>query len=224
MDDAQLPSDVVISRINLQLMRSRSILQSWTSLKQEADDGADGLVDNDNEFVTSGDHAGVGVVPKGDSEFAIPTRNSASKDKLLEQLIGKKAANAKRREDAHKSMSASKHAAPKPMVKDVKKVTAEEDSDSDEEGRAAAFTSKKASKPRMQAPAVGEVSDAVNVGVENDVLPPVKWKHRDYGEQDAGGASEKPRPSKRQGGGSYLDELLAKKAKKSKKKKTRQEA
>lgn len=128
-------------------------------------------------------------------------------------MIGKKAANAKRKEDAHKSMSVPKHAAPKPISNGHRSQRQEEDSDEEEEGRAAAFKSKKTARPQAPAHATEDASDGANE--DSELLDRSR-----QGDERLGMAAEKtfPKPQKRKAGGSYLDELLSKKAKKKKSK------
>lgn len=221
MDGIQDQNDVIINRLNLQLARSRSILNSWRPQEQQADDEENEVIDNDDEFVASGETAGIGTVIKNGDESALPTRRSATKDKLLEQLIGKKAANAKRKEDVHKSMSTSKHAVPKPLSSTAaKQPRAIQDSEDEEGGRAAAFKSRKPSRAQAQARAAKDVSDAVDEDGESDASQrKVDRRDRNAPEKDVRGTAVDSLPQKCKGGGSYLDELLSKKAKKSKKKK-----
>lgn len=217
MSDTHDPNDVILSRINLQLARSQSILNSWLPQRQDGDDQRDGAIDNDEDFVTFGEKAGIEIKSAGEDDSTLPTRRSATKDKLLEQLIGKKAANAKRKEDAHKSMSAARHAAPKPVTngtKDVKK--RQEESEDEEEGRAAMLKSRKGNSRK-----VGEQprEDVPIAHDEDNVSGDVQARAVDG--QDGGG-DRSPMSSvvpagKRKGGGSYLDELLAKKGNKKKK-------
>lgn len=222
MDGAVDQNDVILNRINLQLARSRSILQSWTTLKSEsANDEEDDLDDNDDDFYNIGEAAGIGAKVKDNDEAALPARRSAQKDKLLEQLIGKKAANAKRKEDAHKSMSASKHAAPKPLTNKPSTVKTQEESESEEEGRAAAFRPKKSAGALVPPPDVRVMADGDEDDSEN-----LKISGRSSKGQPSEVAKGKPgkeavsQRQKRKGGGTYLDELLSKKSKKKKKQKT----
>lgn len=225
MDSIHDQNDAIINRINLQLARSRSILNSWRPQSSEtSDQPKDEPVDeDDDDFANFGEKAGIGSKVVDDDTSAFPTKRSAPKEKLLEQLIGKKAANAKRKEEAHRSMSASKHAASKPLV-DTQKPRRQqraEESDEEEEGRAAAFRSKRSKKPPEQSQTAAEgvpqmpAEDREESGVANSFSShaPVKAK------QESSSKSRDAKAQKRKAGGSYLDELLSKKAKKKKSRK-----
>ena len=220
MDNTNDQNDAIINRINLQLARSRSILNSWRPQNQQSEQADGEPLDNDDDFKNFGEKGGIGSVAV-DDESMLPTKRSTQKDKLLEQLIGKKAANAKRKEDAHKSMSVSKHAAPKPITNSVKPSKQEADSEDEDEGRAAAFKSKTTGKSQMEVQAGGggnasdEEQDAAEDRPEGVLNLEAKEKSTWKGKE----SKEEARPQKRKAGGSYLDELLSKKAKKKGKKK-----
>ena len=223
MNSTNDQNDAIINRINLQLARSRSILNSWRPQNQQSDQADEEPLDNDDDFKNFGEKGGIGSIAVHD-ESALPTKRSAQKDKLLEQLIGKKAANAKRKEDAHKSMSASRHAAPKPMINGEKQAKREEESEDEDEGRAAAFTSKKARKLQMEAQAGAGVEGSDDGDADPDAAGDdlggsldVAAKNQRAGKTDK--SRDEPKSQKRKAGGSYLDELLSKKAKKKGRKK-----
>lgn len=150
---------------------------------------------------------------------------SASNEKLLEQLIGKKAAQARKKsQEAGKRMSANKHASPKPLSDRPKQQQEDVGSESDEEaGRAAAF------KSRRRARTVEHQQSHVNAlngtnheddigehspGEEAAVTSFAKGKRAALSvDSDMEERAAKRKPT------SYLDEVLAQKAKKSKKKK-----
>lgn len=222
MDDTFDPNDAIINRINLQLARSRSILNSWRPQNSRPEDEDDEPEQSNEDFASFGEKGGLGSRVVDNEESLLPTRRSAPKEKLLEQLIGKKAANAKRKEDAHKSTSVSKHAAPKPMTNGAKQQKQEEESDEEEEGRAAAFKSKKAAKPEPKAKPVQDAqADTLEEGEGGDVARGGMLANKASALQNPETPSTQPeaKPQKRKAGGSYLDELLSQKAKKKSKKK-----
>lgn len=221
MNDTSDTNDAIINRINLQLARSRSILNSWQSQSAKADENQeDDLRDNDEEFTQYDEKGGIGSKASHDDESSLLTRRSAFKDKLLEQLIGKKAASAKRKEDAHKSMSTSKHAAPKPLTNGQMSQAQAEESDEEEEGRAAAFRSKKSSNLQAQTRANEEAADDADEEGQSESMHAIQGLEAAEGKaRENSDAKAEPKAPKRKAGGSYLDELLSKKAKKKSKKK-----
>lgn len=92
---------------------------------------------------------GVGApLPKEIAEGSLYRRRLTTNDKLLQQLIGKKAAK-DRLQAAKRPSSLRTHSVPNP-AKDIKPANADEDSD-DEKGRASAFRSKRTkAKPHDQ--------------------------------------------------------------------------
>jgi len=171
---------------------------------------------------------GVGAkVPDDDLDmFGLKRKSNTSNDKLLEQLLGKKAAKghqaSKSRAQKEGTQSGSKVAAdgrgkPEPVPSD----------DDEEEGRASMIKSKSGKKRKRPLESeVLEVSSADNM--ERDDAT----EGNANGRQDARGAEQKdaessdrdaPAPSRRKSksartGGSYLDQLLEEKARKKKKK------
>jgi len=221
MDGSIDQNDVILNRLNLQLARSRSILSSWTTQPAATEDEE---VEDDADFAPTSERSGIGSKAQNqDDELLGGLRKgkSAQKERLLEQLIGKKAANAKRKEDAsHKSMSASRHAAPKPIEHVQKQAKPREESDDEEEGRAAAFRPKKAAHVRR--PPEATAGDNV-VAEEDDPIPELPESKLNAGVSDAEvpavTAPSIDDRSKKRKGGSYLDEILSQKAKKKKSKK-----
>ncbi|KAF2165592.1 hypothetical protein M409DRAFT_23885 [Zasmidium cellare ATCC 36951] len=221
----QIPeSEIWASRSNVLFARSQRVLQSWIPSNQSNNQQDE---DDESDFKGTRDAAGVGAVNQDeDSELdGILRRKRTDNDKLLEHLIGKKAAEARRksqRADAGKSMSLSKHAAPKPITSTSGKVRvasrAQDSEDEEEEmGRAATFTSKQ--RRDAKTPAYATAGGQADVEVDADAEPPdpreelatVKELVKQDEEQDT-----KP---KRRKVGSYLDEVLAQSGKKGKKKK-----
>ena len=131
---------------------------------------------------------------------------------------GKKAAQARRKaNEAHKSMSNSRHAAPKPLVSRPKQQSAIQTSEDEEDdaGRASSFKSK---SKRINGHGTRESSDMMIAGTKDGSEPYL----------DGGSGDDTTVPSERRNAqrlsrtktsASYLDELLAIKAKKGKKQK-----
>lgn len=244
-------ADIILNRTNVALARSQRLIQSWLPPKPHQDQPAAAAdereQEDDDDFRGDSEVGGIGSSAQratddsGLPEGAFKRRNPGANDKLLDSLLGKKAANAHRKAQALAKSAASgtggggrgAHAAQsatsKPSAKEPqKKRSAQDDSDSEEEesGRAAAFKSK---RPKPSAPPLRRTpEDSVESGGANA-------DGAEDGEpgQEAEGGLEAPRETttaaaavKSGGGGgrkrpaSYLDELLGQKAnKKSKKKK-----
>ncbi|KAK3114909.1 hypothetical protein LTR53_006283 [Teratosphaeriaceae sp. CCFEE 6253] len=217
-------ADIILARQSVALARSQRLLQSWLPPKAE-ESSTTAAVDDDHDFEGMTELAGVGSKRKAADEGVLDglkRRKVGAKDKLLEQLLGKKAAQArvKARESAAGSRAGLKPAVGKKPVIKEKNVESEDE----EEGRAASFKSRKAkvvlapittSEPEPK----GEGVEGVAGGFAEDVSRLVEAEH-----QPPRNAS--PPRAKKQKAGSYLDELLAQKAakKKGKKKKHMPEA
>ncbi|KAK3712931.1 hypothetical protein LTR37_008816 [Vermiconidia calcicola] len=223
-DGTTVDADVILNRINVALARSQRLVNSWLPPKPEESDAREDS--NDEDFRSMTETGGIGSRAAYDDDqglpdsLTLPRRKIGPNDKLLEQILGKKAAQAKRKErDAGKGMSVSKHAAPKPIVgqpKDVQPKSAESD-DEDEGGRAAAFRSRKPGKVTKEKDVPWTLSSGESVVV--DAGPNAAHDHVQDRETTSAMASEpNDRPAKRKAG-SYLDEVLAQNAKKKKKKK-----
>ncbi|EME88532.1 uncharacterized protein MYCFIDRAFT_209836 [Pseudocercospora fijiensis CIRAD86] len=186
-------------------------------------------VENDHEdFDTLDDTAGLGMPKKDETDSQIHLllkKRNMSNDRLLETLIGKKAAEAKRKSQAvSKSNIASNHAAPKPVVSSSRP---REDSSDDEEelGRASAFTSKRKTRDRnLPAYTVGGAHSPAHVHIDaqpedpREDLATVKALANGDQAQKEKDSGEEFKPSRRKAT-SYLDELLSSKKKKKKKSK-----
>ncbi|KXS94194.1 hypothetical protein AC578_3325 [Pseudocercospora eumusae] len=186
------------------------------------------LGNDEEDFDALDDTAGLGMPKKDVSErdsqidLLLKKRNM-SNDRLLETLIGKKAADAKRRSQAaSKSNIASNHAAPKPMTSSSR--SREEDSDDEEEmSRVSAFTSKRKTRHRdLPAYTVGGADSPARVDIDaqpedpREDLATVKALANGDQAQKEKSSGEEQKPSKRKAT-SYLDELLSIKKKKKKK-------
>ncbi|EME41935.1 hypothetical protein DOTSEDRAFT_55618 [Dothistroma septosporum NZE10] len=222
--------DILINRQNIALARSHKLLQSWLPPKSpDQPTSSDPTRDSDeDDFQDLGEAIGIGAKRKttDDSDLGgILKRRRIDNDKLLENLIGKKAAQAKKKaQEAGKS----RHAAPKSLEAQKPKIVRKDvESEDEEEGRASAFGSRK--EKRLNPKRVEEAVDAVAVagGVDGDALdegaePPDPREDaavvKELAREAEGSEAEDARPKKRKAG-SYLDELLAQKAKKKKNKK-----
>lgn len=217
-------ADIILNRTNVALARSQRLIQSWlppkpeSSLSQLEQDAEE----EDDDFRGDSEVGGIGSTAQRDDsglpEGAFKRRNPGANDKLLDSLLGKKAANAHRKAQAlAKSGPGQPQSAPKPLPKETLKRSAQEsDSDEEEGGRAAAFSSKRAKPPKPQRKAPEETVES-NVEAEEvedgeDVKSaPVGAKLSQ--ETSTAGKGGRKRPA------SYLDELLGQKANKKNKRK-----
>lgn len=227
--DALSQADIILNRTNVALARSQRLIQSWLPPKpatEDQDSVHQPAADEDEDFRGDSEVGGIGsAAQKDDSglpEGAFKRRNLGANDKLLDSLLGKKAANAHRKAQAEARGRAGQSqnvAGSRPPVKETAKRPAQ-DSDSEEEGggRAAAFVSKRAKPSRPQPKA----SDNVE---ERDTVVGTGQDEDEPNSSDAGAKAAKETNTPAAKGGkkrpaSYLDELLGQKAnKKSKKKK-----
>ncbi|KAK3708624.1 hypothetical protein LTR37_011346 [Vermiconidia calcicola] len=223
-DGTTADADVILNRINVALARSQRLVNSWLPPKLEEPDARQDTDDEDFRSMT--ETGGIGSRTAYDDDQELPDglapqrKKLGVNDKLLEQILGKKAAQAKRKErDAGKGMSASKHAAPKPLVarpKDDHRKGAESD-DEEEGGRAATFRSRRPGKvtKEKESPRTLSVDESVVI----DAGPNAAHERvRDWETTSAMASEPDEKPAKRKAG-SYLDEVLAQSAKKRKKKK-----
>jgi hypothetical protein len=229
--DALSQADIIFNRTNVALARSQRLIASWLPPKPESEqqESTKAAADEDDDFRGDSEIGGIGsMAQKDDSglpEGAFKRRNPGANDKLLDSLLGKKAANAHRKAQAlAKSANAQSMEAPKPAVKEKPKRPAE-DSDSEEEGgRAAAFKSKRA-KPSKPQPKAQE-NDAED-GAHMDTDTPeasVEAKAAELTLQPPQDANTPAKSNGRKRPASYLDELLGQKANKKNKKKNKSAA
>lgn len=225
--DALDLGDILYNRNNVALARSQRLMQAWLPPKPQAQDQDSTLPtaneDNgDDDFRGDSEMGGIGsAAQKDDSglpEGAFKRRTLGANDKLLDSLLGKKAANAHRKTLAlAKSTAAQPLSAPKPAVEEKPKRPAQDSDSDDEGGRAAAFKSKRP-RPSKPQPKVSEESAESIAGphvADDDVKvdatePSPEPTQQTTTTSKAGG---KKRPA------SYLDELLGQKANKKNKKK-----
>ncbi|GAB7339601.1 hypothetical protein MBLNU457_6199t1 [Dothideomycetes sp. NU457] len=215
----QNEADVIFNRANLALARSQRLIQSWLGpapTSSEAEKTEEELEKEDRElFKPEPETLGVGAkVPEDELDaFGLKRKSTTSGDKLLEQLLGKKAAHGHRASKARVQRDVPQQ--------NNKAPTQDAVSEDEEEGRASMIKSK-ASRKRERKP-VNEPQPEENTANEEsardfepDIEPPAtKMVKEDSDEAEQSSRSAK---SKRKGM-SYMDQLLEEKARKKKKKK-----
>jgi hypothetical protein len=222
--DALTQADIIFNRTNVALARSQRLIASWLPPKPESEnqDLTTSPADGDDDFCGDSEIGGIGSATQRDDsglpEGAFKRRNPGANDKLLDSLLGKKAANAHRKAQAlAKSAAAQPLGAPKPVVKETSKRLAQDSDSEDEGGRAAAFKSKRArpNKPQakvsdgdMEENADAHVAGDDGVGKAIETSPELPQQTN-----IASKTGGRKRPA------SYLDELLSQKANKKNKKK-----
>lgn len=221
-------ADIMLNRINVALARSQRLISSWAPPKPKDEQDATAQDEDERDFKPMTETAGLGSqVSLEDDEVLAGTLHrkklSASNEKLLEQLIGKKAAQARKKsQEAGKRMSANKHASPKPLPDKPKQQQEDVGSESDEEaGRAAAFKSRKRVRAHRQQLHIGALNGEQNEdGIGEDSAKEAASIGSAQGKRVGSplDSDVDERPAKKKAT-SYLDEVLAQKAKKSKKKK-----
>ena len=209
-------ADVVLNRHNVALARSRRILQSWLPPAPPAEAGAHeelDMNDDDDDAGTLNEVGGMGsrTGQEDVDAFGLPRKKHSTNDKLLEQIMGKRGAEAKRKQNAKEGKAAvgSRHGKTLPLVEKPKqeKKRAVESDDDDEGGRATAFKSRKMRSVVVPREIAIEALDREDIGQAATGQP-----------IDASTTLEPAdKPSKRKTN-SYLDEVLAKKSKKKKNK------
>lgn len=229
--DAQLAqADIILNRTNVALARSQRLIQSWltaptTGPTSETSTPGD-VNDDDEDFVGLDELGGLGSTRKADDE-GLPDgtfrrKKLASNEKLLEQLLGKKAAQErlkKVRGAISTAVGMGAHAATKTMPERGKVEVQSEDSE-DEGGRAAAFKSKRPVRAGGGQRVGVEPADVGESAVARE-----GWAGTDAGQAaqtDEAEAEAEQRPTKRKAG-SYLDEMLSQKANKKKKNKKKKQ-
>ncbi|EMC92779.1 hypothetical protein BAUCODRAFT_151186 [Baudoinia panamericana UAMH 10762] len=219
-------ADIILNRQNVALARSQRIVQSWLPPKTEGTKPVDeSQMDDDLEGMD--ELSGIGSKRKAeDDEIGIlgglKKRRLATNDKLMEQLLGRKAA-AERRKTLEKQkgqgMAKYKPLATQPKKEEgaARKVDDDNEDEDDNRGRTASFKSRKQKSSVVQALVQTAEPDA---GSES--LQALEDEEKDS-------TAHAPRvlptvPAKRQKTGSYLDELLNKSATKKKKHKKKKAA
>jgi hypothetical protein len=227
MMDTTSDPDVIFNRLNIALARSQRVLNSWIPSKSEAKEATH--VDDHPEDEFKSMHEKPGLESKAayadDDDLpdgAIQRKKLASNDKLLEQLLGSKAAQAKKKsKEPGKSMSASRHTASKQLTTRSKALREVDSGEDEEGGRAAAFKSKQTKYHRKSSNPDTTIEDErLDVQVDSEQVTATK-NHKDD-ESSPGVPSNTPQSSSKRKPTSYLDEMLAQRAnKKSKKKKSK---
>jgi hypothetical protein len=161
-----------------------------------------------------------GILPKDVADGTFTRRTIGTNDKLLEQLIGKKKAKA--------HIAAKQHAerlGAQPQPKQGRQVAKKEESEDEEEGRAATFKSKRRRvvKPKLDLASDDDVGEEARlpVAVEEKEQRETPALQEDDDLSDPGPTAAKPISKNSRGRAkptSYLDELLAERSKKKKNK------
>jgi hypothetical protein len=166
-----------------------------------------------------------GILPKDVADGSFTKRNTISNDKLLEQLIGKKKAKA-HLANKQQAERAGPQQAPKTGRRPAPK---KEESDDEEEGRAATFKSKrrKVVQPKQvdvndeEAGSDGDAVDAPDTAETKEQGIESRLPQENDEDSDVPTAKAKPKSLPSRGRAkptSYLDELLAERSKKKKNK------
>ena len=228
MQNSMSEADVILNRTNIALARSQALIHSWMSQPKPGE--VEDEDEDEEEFGGDSELGGIGSNAQHEDDGLADTlrrKKLSSNDKLLEQILGKKAAEAHRKSKAKLQereininvpglgMTAIARGKQKPQQKSGVRTV---DSDSEEEGRSAAFKSKKLMPIKVQ-----HDVEQLKIGVEhNDPLLHVERQSNEAAKATATLPEENAqlgeRPTKRKAG-SYLDEILAQKAKKKSKKK-----
>ncbi|KAK4913419.1 hypothetical protein LTR66_012043 [Elasticomyces elasticus] len=237
--------DILLARTNVALARSQRLIQSW--LPPPAPDELadtkteqDRLAEEEELFKPTPDLLGVGAkAPDDIPDGSFQRKSLSSNDKLLEQLIGKKAAKDK---IAARQKVAAQHTAAKPRVPESEQKPTAVESEDEEEGRTAVFRSKRSKKRKIER---RTAEDALTTSATSIVEVAANGFGEELRRKDDQGAildaslpdevqkvrqsrkaaldSGDERPAKRRPG-SFLDEIMAEKARKKKKKKHRKAA
>ncbi|OCK82217.1 hypothetical protein K432DRAFT_230686 [Lepidopterella palustris CBS 459.81] len=155
MPAAPSEADIIFNRASVALAKSQRLIASWLPPKT-AEELANAKSEEEIEreekeiFTPVPELLGVGApLPKDITDGSFKRRELSSNDKLLQQLLGKKAAK------AHMSSKVS----PKLGSKPLKAPPHQEDSEDEEQGRASAFKSKKQNTRKTQPkPTVSQIT------------------------------------------------------------------
>lgn len=231
-------ADIWLAKMNAGLNRSERVVQSWMRPGKSQVNGtspqiANGSLDEEDFSALSG--AG-GIEIKGSAEEdATPGRKRLSdqNQKLLEHLLGKRAASAKMKEKKpHTSANGQTGSKPMPSKSEPKAAVPADDSEDDEEmGRASTFSSRDTGGRKVRdtkKPAYTTAGGEADVVLKPDVDPPdpredpvtmkeLIMQEKASEDEDEAEVPIQKKPAKRKAT-SYLDEMLAKKKSKAKKK------
>ncbi|KAI5202810.1 hypothetical protein E4T39_04489 [Aureobasidium subglaciale] len=203
-DSTPSDADVIFNRANVALARSQRLVQSWLPTKSTEDAAhqkthQELLKEDEELFKSTPELLGLGATaPDTDQDPLLRKRPGANNDRLLEQLLGKKAARGHRA--TSKPQPAQKPLPSQPSASD--QLNADED-DEDDEGRATMVASNSALKRKT----------AARTSSRTAATTSQKGSKTGPSSDD----DEDARPSKRRSG-TYLDQLLAEKASKQKRK------
>ncbi|KAK0936814.1 hypothetical protein LTR29_011588 [Friedmanniomyces endolithicus] len=206
MATSQELADIILNRQAVALARSRRLVQSWlpqkpTTADEELPNPQPTAGEEDDDWEGMTELQGVGSKRKAEDEGVLDglkRKKLSSDNKLLELLLGKKAAQARR-----KTLETM------PQQRDI--------SEDEEEGRAASFKSRKSkAKPVLVAP-------EPELDGQDESMDAEEGKDAEPRVQPRSAKEEPPPPAKKRKAGSYLDEILNQKAAKQGKKKKKQQ-
>jgi len=222
MATSQELADIIFNRQAVALARSRRLVQSWLPPKPTTDDAElpdqqPAAEEEDDDWEGMTELQGVGSKRKAEDEGVLDglkRKKLSSDNKLLELLLGKKAAQAKK-----KTLETSRYGGRAVATPLEKRATAvrQHVSEDEEEGRAASFKSRKSkAKPVLVAPEpeLDGQDESMDAEERKDAEPRV---------QPRSAKEEPPPPAKKRKAGSYLDEILNQKAAKQGKKKKKKQ-
>ncbi len=225
-DDKVPDPDVILNRINVAHARSLRLLQSWLPPKSEQDPATQSTPEDD-DFTSMTEIGGYGskaAHADDASDGLIPRRKTTSQDMLLEQILGKKGARAKKRKDAEnaRDKKAEKLGVSKPLVKRPGQGRKMDDGseDDDEGGRSSAFESRRVRSAGAGKAEMAEVRAAIagTTDVDTTTATATPGTLPQTGDNEPAGESEREERAPKRKKGSYLDEVLAQKSKKKSKK------
>lgn len=220
--------DYWANRGSVSRARSEKLIQSWRLSKREREPDAQEVV-SDDDFNPTTEAGGIGSKAETfDDDSAadgtiLPRKTPTGKDKLLEQLLGSRAANEKRKDLATKkkmSTSTSKHTVSKALAQRPKQAHNEnvESEDDEEGGRASAFQSRRPQKNGQRTGLKSEPLEDADEESPDGVATTTGLKATKVMDLDSASASEMDNLPPKTKKGSYLDEVLAQGSRKRKKK------
>lgn len=141
-------ADIIFNRASVALAKSQRLIASWLPPKtpeELANTKSEEELENEEKeiFTPVPELLGIGApLPKDVADGSFKRRELSSNDKLLKQLLGKKATKAAK---VHPTTNSSKSPAPSQNLgsRPVKPPIRQEESEDEEEGRASAFKSKR---------------------------------------------------------------------------------
>ncbi|KAF2086600.1 hypothetical protein K490DRAFT_66383 [Saccharata proteae CBS 121410] len=227
MPAAVREDEIAFNRASVALARSQALIASWLPAQSAENAGAEKSQEEREQeerliFVPGSEFLGVGAAPPKEVGEGSSRRNElSSNEKLRKQLLGKNAVNPRSAAGAHGRNLQSAHAPVKRPANTVRRP--QDDSDDEEEGRAAAFKSKKAklhgeskALPIRQAESVG--SKRTRDEEEEDVSDEEeaeKGKATSKQVLEKESAEHQPKPKSN----NFLDQILEERSQKKKKKK-----